>query len=189
MPLCALEHRLGAGVPVFFKQRLFKASGVYAYADGNAALTAGLCYLADIVLAADIARIYAYLVYPALSYGKRETVVKMDIRNQRHIRQALYLRYRLGCRHIGYGKAHDLAAGGAKPLYLFDRCGHIVCLCIAHRLNGDRCKSTYLHRTDFNFLCCLSLKHHFHPVMSLAMSLYIINTIRSSRSTMPPAWI
>ena len=189
MPFCAFEHCLRAGVPVFFEQRLFEASCVYADADGYAPLSARGRYLADILLAADVARIYADLIYSTLCNGKRQTIVKVDIRNKRHVSLLFNFRYGLGRCHIWYGKAHDLASGSSQTFYLPDRRRYIVRLCIAHRLNGDGRESAYLHSADGNLLGFLSFEHYAHPVMSLAMSLYIINPISSRSSTMPPAWI
>ena len=151
-------------MPVFFKQRFFKASAVHSDADRYIALAAGFGDLADILLTAYVAWIYAYLIYSALGNRKRETIVEVDIRNKRHIGLLFYLGNCLSRRHIGYGKAHDIASGGAQALYLLDRCLNIVRFCIAHRLDRDGRQRAYLHSADGYFLCKLSFKHLLTPL-------------------------
>ena len=70
---------------VLFKQRFFKASAVYSDTDRYIALAAGFGDLADVFLAADVAGIYAYLIYSALGNREREALVEVDIRTKRHI--------------------------------------------------------------------------------------------------------
>ena len=151
-------------MPVFFKQRFFKASAVYADADRYIALAAGFGDLADVFLTADVAGIYAYLIYSALGNRKRETIVEVDIRNKRHIGLLFYLGNCLGRRHIGYGKSHNIASGGTQTLYLLDRCLNFVRFCIAHRLDRDGRQRAYLHSADGYFLCKLSFKHLLTPL-------------------------
>ena len=164
MALCAFKHCLGARMTVLFKQRFFKASAVHSDADRYIALAAGFGDLADILLTAYVARVYTYLIYSALGNRKRKAIVKVDIRNKRHIGLGFYLRDRLGRRHIGYGKAHDIASGGTQTLYLLDRCLNIVRFCIAHRLDRDWRQCAYLHSADGYFLCKLSFKHLLTPL-------------------------
>ena len=149
---------------LLFKQRFFKASAVHSDADRYIALAAGFGDLADILLTAYVARVYTYLIYSALGNRKRKAIVKVDIRNKRHIGLGFYLRDRLGRRHIGYGKAHDIASGGTQTLYLLDRCLNIVRFCIAHRLDRDGRQRAYLHSADGYFLYKLSFKHLLTPL-------------------------
>ena len=56
---------------VLFKQRFFKASAVHSDADRYIALAAGFGDLADILLTAYVAWIYAYLIYSATASARR----------------------------------------------------------------------------------------------------------------------
>ena len=61
----------------------------------------------------------------------------MYIRDYRNIRLLLYRGNGLRRRHVGYGKADDVAAGSLKLPYLMHRCLNVVGLCIAHGLHRD----------------------------------------------------
>ena len=122
-------------MPVFFEKPRLKAARVHADADGYISRAAGVGNGFDIVLAADVAGVYAYFIYAARGGLQREAVIKMYIRHERHIHLLLYRGHGARRRHIGYRDAHDVAPGGAQRFYLRHGRLHVPCLCVAHGLH------------------------------------------------------
>ena len=159
MSPCAFDHGLRRGVAVLCQKPLFQASGIHADADGDIALSARLGNGLDILVTADIAGVYPYLIDAASRRFERKTVVKVDIGDKRDIDLFFDSRHRLGRRHIRYGDADNVAAGCLELLYLRNGCFNIVRFRIAHRLHRDLGVSADRYAADNDLFCFVSLIH------------------------------
>ena len=157
MSLSTLRHGFRAWMPVFFEKSLFKASGIDTDTNGNVSLSAGIGYLFYVFAAAYVARVYTYLVYPSLCCFKREPVVKMNVRNKRHIRLLSYFRYCLSRLHIRDRYSDYIAAGGFKSIYLTDCSFHIPGLRIAHGLDRHGSSASDLKFPDLYRLSAIHI--------------------------------
>ena len=182
----ALDHRLWAGVTVFFYEPRFKAAGVHSDADRDVPRAAGFGHGLDVLLPADVAGVDAYLVRAARRRLKGKPVVEVDVRHQRHIHPLLYLRYRLRRAHIRHCDSHDVTARGGKFAYLRRGGLGVPRLGVAHRLHGDLRPAADHDAAHVYSLCVFS----FHqPVTILIISLNITYTISASSNTIPAAWM
>src|SRR5512135_3381932 len=104
----ALNDRLGGGMPVLLEQMLFKRARVHADANRDAPVLAGADDFGDLVLPADVAGIDPEAVNALLYRRKRQTVIKVDVGNERHSRAVSDRAERSRGVFVRHGEPHDL---------------------------------------------------------------------------------
>ena len=176
----ALAERFGAKT-VFFQQPLFHRAGVYADADGNAVLAAGVCHHANPIRRADVAGVDADLIKARLHRSEGQPAIKVNIRHKRQLGAAPDVRQSARSERIRHGKAHDLAARRLQPPELRECGRNIVRVRVRHRLHGNGVPAADGHAADMDGFRYLSV----HRRMILTISLYIKSTISPSRSSSP----
>ena len=80
----ALRERLRRRSAMLCKDLLFQRTAVDANADRDALRPTGICNRLYPLVGANIARINADFIHPRLHAGKRNAIIKMDIRHNRH---------------------------------------------------------------------------------------------------------
>ena len=170
MPPGALDERLRAGMAVFFQQPLFQAPRVHADADRDMALAAGLGHGPDVFLAADVAGVDADLVDAACRRLERQTIVEMDIADQRDMDAFLDGADGLGRAHVGDRHAHDVAARLLKGKDLADRGLYVPGLGVAHRLDAYGCAAAHGDGADGDLFGVFSL-HVFVTILKISWNI------------------
>ena len=154
-----LDHSLRGRAAELFEDVLLDRAGVYADADGQTAL---LCRPHDrlhAVRAADVAGVQADLVHACLDGGKRQTVVKVNVRHDRQGRACADLAQRFRRRFVRHGAAHDVAAGLRQCVNLRKRCFRVAGIRVRHGLDGDGRAAADQNISD-SYLFCL---FHIYP--------------------------
>ena len=134
----ALDERLGRHAAIFCEQLLFKRAAVHADADGNLVFTAGVYDRLDAVISPDVAGVDANFVRAARRRFDGETVVEMNVRDERDGDILLNFAQRVRGLHIRHRDAHDLAARLFERVDLRDGGLGILSVRVAHRLDRDR---------------------------------------------------
>lgn len=107
---------------------------------------------ADALFITDIARINSQAVNAIFSDFKGNTIVKVDISNQRDI-DLLFDKTKSLCGiHRGHGYAHNIYANAFQRFDLSDRRGNAGGTGVGHGLNGNRRAVTHRHLADVNAL-------------------------------------
>ncbi len=79
------EQRLRRRLAVFFLQIFFQRAGVDADADRNVFIACAVHHHADALFVADVARVDTQAVDTVFRDFQRDTIVKVDIGDQRHV--------------------------------------------------------------------------------------------------------
>ena len=167
---------------VLFLQILFEGTGVHADTDRDVMCSGAGNKFLNPFPSADIAGIEPDLVDPVLDRRDCETVVKMDIGNDRNVHGPPDRLDRLRAIHIVNSKADDVASCPFKRQDLRDGAFNILRVGVGHGLDQDGIPVPDLSVSDSDF-------SRFHckrfPLIRLEMSLYVRNTIRPIRRIKP----
>ena len=82
----AFDHRVGAGLAIFFQQILFQRSGIDADAHGAAVILGGINDFAHALIGADIAGIDAQACGARFRRFDAAFIMEMDVGDDRHFR-------------------------------------------------------------------------------------------------------
>ena len=149
-----VPHRLGGGVTVFGQNVLFQRAGVDTDANRNVLFTAGNRHRAHPLVLPDVAGVDANLIDTRRHAIQRQTVIKMNVRHQRHIHRrfdGVHQPYRLCIRN---GDAKNVASRRLQRFRLRDSTAHIRGGTVAHRLHRDRRRAAHRHPADkYRFTC------------------------------------
>ena len=85
-----------------------------------------------------------------------QTIIKMNICNKRNMNSFFYLCECFRRLHRRHSAADNVASCCLQCQYLGNCRLHILCLCICHRLNGNRISSANLAIPNLNYLCLFS---------------------------------
>ena len=133
-----LDERLRRDAAVLLEQPLVERACIDADTDRDARLFRRADDRPHLLLAADIAGIQAQGVDALTDCLEREPVVKVDVRDERHVHLAQDIPEVLRRLHVGYGEAHDVTARRAQGADLADGRFRVLRLRVRHRLHGNR---------------------------------------------------
>jgi hypothetical protein len=117
----ALDHRLGAGLAVFFEEVAFERAGIDADAHRAIVILRRLDHVAHPLHRADIAGVDAQAGGAAFGRLDRALVVEMDVGDDRHLHLPHDVFQRQRRFLVGARDAHDIRAGALQGLHLLDR--------------------------------------------------------------------
>ena len=155
----ALDHGFRGRAAELLEDVLFDRAGVDADADGEMALLCSLHDRLHAVRAADVAGVQADLVHARLDGGKRQTVVKMDIRHDRNGRACADLAQRLRRRFVRHRASYDVAACLRERTDLCERRFRVARVRVRHGLDGDGRAAADRNAADVNLFC----QFHIYP--------------------------
>lgn len=116
----------------------FQRAAVDSNANGDLLLSANIRHRFYPIIAAYVARVDANFVDPPLGSAQRQTIVKMNIRHQRHIHGVLDRLNQIQRRLVRNGKANYLAPGSRQSLGLRHRAVNVRRRHIQHGLYQHR---------------------------------------------------
>ena len=127
--------------PVLLKESFFEGAGIHPHPDRDPSVLCAVDDRAHLFLSSDISGIDADLIRPLFHRKNRHPVVEVDIRyeGERDLPSDLSEGERR--LPVRYSEADDLTARSLQSSDLLDAPLYILCLCIAHGLNGDRISS------------------------------------------------
>src|SRR5665647_3826599 len=79
----ALHHRSSTGTLIFFQNRTLQGAAIHTDSDWDSLIFGSIGYRFHAYFTADIAWVDPKLIYPLLDRFQSQTVVKMNIRNNR----------------------------------------------------------------------------------------------------------
>ena len=144
----ALDHRLGAGLPVPLKQVPLQRAGVDADADGAAVIPRRLHNVAHSIMRADIAGIDPQACGPRLRRLDGASVVEMDVGDEGRLGRLGDLRKRRSRGLVRAGDADDVGARLLQRPHLGDGRVCVRRQGVGHRLDGDRRIAAHLYGPD-----------------------------------------
>jgi hypothetical protein len=112
------HERFRRRLAVLALQILADGAGIDPDTDRDALVAGAGHYLADLVVAADVARIDAQAVDAVLGDAQGDLVVEVDIGDQRHVGALANGAERLRRIHARHGYAHDVRSGVLERLDL-----------------------------------------------------------------------
>src|SRR6056300_498270 len=111
-------------------------------------LTGRINYGTNPLFLADIARVDAQAIYAALRHGKRNFVVKVNVRNQRDFHLFTNFTKGFGSFDTGNRNADDVSPRVLQVAYLIYRCRNIHGLCVGHTLHANRRITAHSYGAD-----------------------------------------
>ncbi len=131
------QQRLRRRFTVFFLQILFQRSGVDADTDRNIFITSAVHYHANTLFITDIAWVDTQAIDAVFRHLQRDTIVEVNIGNQRDINLLFDKLERFCGIHCRYRDTNNICADAFQRFDLINRRFHICGTRIGHRLYGD----------------------------------------------------
>ena len=148
---------------VFCNNIFFKRATIDADTDRDPTLFSSIHNSTYTLLITNVARINTNLICPVFNCRQCQTIVKMNVCDQRNMDLLMNL-FQTFCRlHCWYCTTDNITAGLLQRMNLCNRCCHILCLGIRHRLNCYRIATTDLTITYLNHFCLFT--HLSSPIL------------------------
>ena len=147
-----------AGKP--FQQTAFDRAQVHPHPDGDVVFDGGAGDLGYLLAAADIARIDADTVGATFDGGQCQTVVKMDVRDDREARLVLDRLEGRGGFPVRDTHPHDLAARPRQGLDLPHGGTHVAREGVGHGLDTHRGTAPHGDVSDIDTMGTITVKYH-----------------------------
>ncbi len=126
------KQGLRRGFTVFFLQVFFQRPGIDADTNRNVFVARAVNHGANTLFATDVTWVNTQAVHAILRHFERNTVIKVDIRDQRNVDLLLDEFKGFSRIHSRYGYAHDICANALKRFNLIDCRFHIGGASVGH---------------------------------------------------------
>ncbi|MPN19797.1 hypothetical protein SDC9_167169 [bioreactor metagenome] len=131
------QQRLRRRFTVFFLQIFFQRSGVNSDTNRDILVARAIHHHADTLFIADVAWINTQAVNAVFRHFERNTVVEVNVGDQRN-RNLLLDQFEGFCGiHRGYGDTNNVSANTFQRFDLINRRFHVRGPRVGHRLDGD----------------------------------------------------
>ena len=145
---------------VLFKKVFLQTAAVHADADRNMVRLAAVGDGLDPFLAPDVSGVDADFGSAVFRCLDGETVIKVNVGNERQGRNVADFAESFHGLHIRNGQPRNFAACRGQLPNLAQRALNVGRFCIEHRLNGNGCAASNFDLADGNLFC-----HSYHTSM------------------------